>query len=279
MLCPLLCFDCRIMAEEHGYQRSAKKCKEKLDNLYKYYKKTKVAKGGCQDGKHYRFFKQLEALYGGNNQMPNCLQVITSTSTPIHQPQESLESKEEEEFDDTISSEEEEEEEGFEIYDGWNVKLRGLIETQMRRLMEVQESWLGKTLHAVERMEQERVYREEAWRRKELARSEQEERLWACEKAWIEARGAALVNALQRIGCKCRYAKKVRTLLMTQDAKESTSMYGYDGDNNRKKEIKESEAVLTLDSDEIAEMIRLQGWVQPELDKDQYHGSGLAQLR
>ena len=56
-------------------------------------------------------------------------------------------------------------------------------------------------------------------------------------------------------------------------------MYGYDGDNNRKKEIKESEAVLTLDSDEIAEMIRLQGWVQPELDEDQYHGSGLAQLR
>ena len=52
------------MSEEHGYQRSGKKCREKFENLYKYYKKTKVGKAGRQDGKHYRFFCQLEALYG-----------------------------------------------------------------------------------------------------------------------------------------------------------------------------------------------------------------------
>ncbi|EXC25409.1 Trihelix transcription factor GT-2 [Morus notabilis] len=54
----------RIMAEEHGYHRSGKKCKEKFENLYKYYKKTKEGKAGRQDGKHYRFFRQLEAIYG-----------------------------------------------------------------------------------------------------------------------------------------------------------------------------------------------------------------------
>ncbi|KAF2289756.1 hypothetical protein GH714_038492 [Hevea brasiliensis] len=54
----------RIMSEEHGYQRSGKKCREKFENLYKYYKKTKEGKAGRQDGKHYRFFRQLEALYG-----------------------------------------------------------------------------------------------------------------------------------------------------------------------------------------------------------------------
>ncbi|KAF5185864.1 Trihelix transcription factor ptl [Thalictrum thalictroides] len=54
----------RIMAEEHGYQRTGKKCREKFENLYKYYKKTKEGKAGRQDGKHYRFFRQLEALYG-----------------------------------------------------------------------------------------------------------------------------------------------------------------------------------------------------------------------
>ncbi|KAI3984874.1 hypothetical protein MKX01_004642 [Papaver californicum] len=54
----------RIMAEEHGYQRSGKKCREKFENLYKYYKKTKEGKSGRQDGKNYRFFRQLEALYG-----------------------------------------------------------------------------------------------------------------------------------------------------------------------------------------------------------------------
>jgi len=55
------------MSEEHGYQRSGKKCREKFENLYKYYKKTKEGKAGRQDGKHYRFFRQLEALYGDAN--------------------------------------------------------------------------------------------------------------------------------------------------------------------------------------------------------------------
>uniref|UniRef100_A0A7N1A130 Myb-like domain-containing protein n=1 Tax=Kalanchoe fedtschenkoi TaxID=63787 RepID=A0A7N1A130_KALFE len=59
----------RIMYEEHGYQRSGKKCREKFENLYKYYKKTKEAKSGKHDGKNYRFFRQLEALYGDQNEV------------------------------------------------------------------------------------------------------------------------------------------------------------------------------------------------------------------
>ncbi|XP_068345350.1 trihelix transcription factor PTL-like [Pyrus communis] len=61
----------RIMAEEHGFQRTGKKCKEKFENLYKYYKKTKEGKTGRQDGKHYRFFRQLEAIYGNHHQSTN----------------------------------------------------------------------------------------------------------------------------------------------------------------------------------------------------------------
>lgn len=49
---------------EMGYHRSAKKCKEKFENLHKYYKRTKGGKAGRQDGKSYRFFSQLDALYG-----------------------------------------------------------------------------------------------------------------------------------------------------------------------------------------------------------------------
>jgi len=48
-----------------GYQRSAKKCKEKFENIHKYYKKTKDGRAGRQDGKNYRFFSELEAIYGG----------------------------------------------------------------------------------------------------------------------------------------------------------------------------------------------------------------------
>ncbi|KAK9122453.1 hypothetical protein Syun_020070 [Stephania yunnanensis] len=48
---------------EQGYIRSAKKCKEKFENVHKYYKRTKEGRAGRQDGKTYRFFSQLEALH------------------------------------------------------------------------------------------------------------------------------------------------------------------------------------------------------------------------
>ncbi|XP_058755222.1 trihelix transcription factor DF1-like [Vicia villosa] len=47
---------------ELGFHRSAKKCKEKFENVYKYHKRTKDGRGGKSDGKTYRFFDQLEAL-------------------------------------------------------------------------------------------------------------------------------------------------------------------------------------------------------------------------
>ncbi|XP_040998459.1 trihelix transcription factor DF1-like [Juglans microcarpa x Juglans regia] len=60
---------------ELGYHRSAKKCKEKFENVYKYHKRTKEGRTGKPDGKTYRFFDQLEAL----DNHPNSLQ---SSSTP-----------------------------------------------------------------------------------------------------------------------------------------------------------------------------------------------------
>ncbi|XP_017229597.1 trihelix transcription factor DF1 [Daucus carota subsp. sativus] len=47
---------------ELGYHRSAKKCKEKFENVYKYHKRTKDGRNTKNDGKTYRFFEQLEAL-------------------------------------------------------------------------------------------------------------------------------------------------------------------------------------------------------------------------
>ncbi|CAN8240241.1 unnamed protein product [Cochlearia groenlandica] len=45
-----------------GYKRSAKKCKEKFENVYKYHKRTKEGRTGKSEGKTYRFFKELEAF-------------------------------------------------------------------------------------------------------------------------------------------------------------------------------------------------------------------------
>ncbi|MCO5564892.1 hypothetical protein L7F22_018560 [Adiantum nelumboides] len=83
---------------EMGYHRSAKKCKEKFENVHKYYKRTKEGKTGRQDGKSYRFFTQLEALYGkvgdsntslinlSNSKSPNpqIINVVTSKNSIAH---------------------------------------------------------------------------------------------------------------------------------------------------------------------------------------------------
>ncbi|EMS58105.1 Trihelix transcription factor GT-2 [Triticum urartu] len=69
---------CRKLAEL-GYRRSAKKCKEKFENVDKYYRRTKEGRAGRQDGKNYRFFKELEALHAAAPQQNQHM----ATAAPI----------------------------------------------------------------------------------------------------------------------------------------------------------------------------------------------------
>ncbi|KAK2979592.1 hypothetical protein RJ640_020084 [Escallonia rubra] len=55
---------------ELGFHRSAKKCKEKFENVYKYHKRTKDGRTSKPDGKTYRFFDQLEALESQPSPLP-----------------------------------------------------------------------------------------------------------------------------------------------------------------------------------------------------------------
>uniref|UniRef100_A0A2P2L659 Trihelix transcription factor GT-2-like n=2 Tax=Rhizophora mucronata TaxID=61149 RepID=A0A2P2L659_RHIMU len=57
--------------EELGYHRSAKKCREKFENVYKYHKRTKEGRTGKQEGKTYRFFDQLEAFENQSSSFPS----------------------------------------------------------------------------------------------------------------------------------------------------------------------------------------------------------------
>ncbi|EEC77725.1 trihelix transcription factor GTL1 isoform X2 [Oryza sativa Japonica Group] len=76
---------------ELGYKRSAKKCKEKFENVHKYYKRTKEGRAGRQDGKSYRFFTELEALHAAAPQTPQPQQQqqqqlppVTSSAPAMH---------------------------------------------------------------------------------------------------------------------------------------------------------------------------------------------------
>ncbi|KAK2981493.1 hypothetical protein RJ640_030955 [Escallonia rubra] len=209
----------RIMCEEHGFQRSGKKCREKFENLYKYYKKTKEGKAGRQDGKHYRFFRQLEALYGETTtNIPTSVtetnQLLGTTSFRYKQPNQepliqaprfcenSLSLSNNSSTFDTSSSEESDSTEKGKKRTGkrsWKVKIKDFIDIQMRKLMEKQEVWLEKMLKTIEHKEEERIFREEEWRKQEAARVEREHKFWASERAWIEARDAALMETLHKL--------------------------------------------------------------------------------
>ncbi|TKY62030.1 Trihelix transcription factor PTL [Spatholobus suberectus] len=221
----------RIMSEEHGYQRSGKKCREKFENLYKYYKKTKDGKAGRQDGKHYRFFRQLEALYGENSNQASVpetnfgsssLRFHTSSHNPSQTNREMFQSQKHcdslsltNSTDlDTSSSDDNDHNSTGGLKDNdsmekrrkirvsgrsWKVKIKDFIDSQMRKLVEKQDEWLDKLTKTLEQKEKERVLREEEWRRQEAARLEREHKFWAKERAWIEARDAALMEALQKL--------------------------------------------------------------------------------
>lgn len=218
------------MSEEHGYQRSGKKCREKFENLYKYYKKTKEGKAGRQDGKHYRFFRQLEALYGETSNpasvpethfVGNSFRFHTAANTSNQANQEttfpsqklcdSLSLSNSSEFD-TSSSEDNDLSTATLVENdstekrrkrrggkSWKTKIKDFIDSQMRKLMDRQEAWLEKLTKTLEQKEQERMFREEEWKKEEAARIDREHKFWAKERAWIEARDAALMEALQKL--------------------------------------------------------------------------------
>lgn len=244
-----------------GYQRSAKKCKEKFENVQKYYKRTKDGRAGRQDGKSYRFFSQLEALHNhhnnnsnnnlhnsssignntnnaGNNHshalssgagapvrpQPPAPTVLTSNdiagagasatagelnrnsgaaTNPIVLKQSadysagnlsfSSESSEDEEFDEQTDSRKRKR------GSSTTEKMMLFFEQLIKQVMERQESMQQKFLETIEKREQDRMIREEAWKRQEMARLNREHEIMAQERALAASRDTAFIAFFQKI--------------------------------------------------------------------------------
>ncbi|CAM8989249.1 unnamed protein product [Rhodiola kirilowii] len=287
---------------ELGYVRSAKKCKEKFENVHKYYKRTKEGRAGRQDGKSYRFFTQLEALQGaptasgsgvggGGNLIPSAASPVmtsgpnnpaTSTAaaasvgniqfaTPVSvgtvgggggdvmqrglaQPftmyssmsmgqqampasrappglaatvaphggigisfssdsasSESFDSEEDEDEEVEDMSEEELDRPSANPVGSGQKRKRGyskggnkrrmmdFFEGLMKQVMQKQEAMQHRFLEIIEKREQDRLMREEAWKRQEAARLNREQELAAQERVMAASRDAAIVSFLQKI--------------------------------------------------------------------------------
>ncbi|KAG0557334.1 hypothetical protein KC19_11G121100 [Ceratodon purpureus] len=215
---------------EQGFQRSAKKCKEKFENVHKYYKKTKDGKAGRQDGKSYRFFSQLEALYGGQQASAAQLDhtdtaaaasLLTGSAVPGRaagedynglSAQRQSEVSTEVTLSESMSEDDYDEPEsgtgGADNQGAKNSKKRKrgaggskaeFFESLMKNLVEKQEGMQQKFLEFMERREQERQARDESWRRQEMARVAREHELRVQEQQLAVTRDAALVAFLQKV--------------------------------------------------------------------------------
>ncbi|KAI3469033.1 hypothetical protein Pfo_025696 [Paulownia fortunei] len=250
---------------ELGYKRSAKKCKEKFENVHKYYKRTKEGRAGRQDGKSYKFFTQLEALHHhtataiptSHNPLQVLARIPNPTSVPVSLPpsipqpealvppsdhiaaagtgtgtatrdgsavslfgtigisfsSNSASSSEGEDDED----EEEEEEMEMEMESAVNrhhrkrkrshvgvginsdERMMDFFEGLLKQVMQKQEAMQQKFLEAIEKREQDRMIREEAWKRQDMARLAREHDLMAQERAISASRDAAIIAFLQKI--------------------------------------------------------------------------------
>ncbi|XP_022766277.1 trihelix transcription factor GT-2-like [Durio zibethinus] len=248
---------------ELGYHRSAKKCKEKFENVYKYHKRTKDGRAGKADGKTYRFFDQLEALDNlhslrslsppkpqtptptsaampwTNPPSASNIHVPSSTINPINIPQTNATPS----INLTISNHAVPNHSinphSHNIQSSFHYISSNLFSTStssstasdnnsdqgsskkkwkefFRRLtkqvFEKQEELQNKLLQTIEKCEQERMAREEAWRIQEMTRINREHEILVQERSNAAANDAAVIAFLQKISGQKPNTVKVQPL-------------------------------------------------------------------
>ncbi|KAL8539900.1 hypothetical protein ACS0TY_001487 [Phlomoides rotata] len=218
---------------ELGYKRSAKKCKEKFENVHKYYKRTKEGRGGRHDGKSYKFFTQLEAL--NLNTATTAAPTSSLPPPPIHQPAVTLppmipqppaatvlslpppadqsgrdesalnplfasfSSHSSSSSDDEMETAENPNQRKRKRVEEGDERMMDFFDSLLKQVMQKQEGMQQKFLEAIEKREQDRMIREEAWKRQDMARIAREHELMAQERAVAASRDAAIVAFLEKI--------------------------------------------------------------------------------
>ncbi|PWA49007.1 trihelix protein [Artemisia annua] len=221
---------------ELGYHRSAKKCKEKFENVYKYHKRTKEGRTSKADGKTYRFFDQLQALEGSpatpvqvspmpNTQVPSVvIPTNVTNATGSHQnnvdpisvaapavtmpatmsinhvagfPFSQLNLSVS--TNSSSSSTSSDDDVAPERRRNKKRKWKEFFGKLMKEVIDKQEELQSKFLDSLERRERDRMAREEAWRMQEMAKMKREHDLLVQERSMVAAKDAAVISFLQKI--------------------------------------------------------------------------------
>lgn len=216
---------------ELGYNRSARKCKEKFENIFKYHKRTKDFRSGRQNGKSYRFFEQLEMfdnqpslpMSATNNDHPYMVETTSTTEPMVMKPlsvcsdfelshvnqnqnqsqiQNRILNRDVETPSTSTTSSSGRESEGSIKK---KRKLVDYFEKLMKEVLEKQERLQNQLLDTLERCERERIGREEEWRKQQMDRIQREQEILANERAIAAAKDTAVMAFLQRVTDKMEF--------------------------------------------------------------------------
>ncbi|XP_023523584.1 trihelix transcription factor GT-2-like [Cucurbita pepo subsp. pepo] len=205
---------------ELGFNRTPKKCKEKFENVYKYHKRTKIGRCGKSDNskKVYKFSDELEAfdIHHHNHisvqshhrhsipppkliaasTVSSAINTTINNSLPLNFQNISSANRL---FMSSTSSSTASEEDKDTFRKTKKRKWRDFFVNLTKEVIEKQERLQLKFLESLERIENQRKLRDEAWRMKEMTRVNQEHQVLVQETSITAAKDAAVIAFLQNI--------------------------------------------------------------------------------
>ncbi|XP_076929390.1 trihelix transcription factor DF1-like [Bidens hawaiensis] len=206
-----------------GFHRSAKKCKEKFENVYKYHKRIKEGRSSKSDGKTYKFFEQLQALEatpaaGTVTQPPLTLPPpppvvdpisVAAPAVAVTMPAGNVNlnpvaggfsfSQLNMSVSNSSSSSTSSDDELPERRGSRKRKWKEFFGRLMTEVISKQEELQSKFLDTLDRREHDRMARAEAWRMQEMAKMKREHELLVQERSMVAAKDAAVITLLQKI--------------------------------------------------------------------------------
>lgn len=273
----------RKMAEL-GYNRNAKKCREKFENIYKYHKRTKDGRSGRQNGKNYRFFEQLELLDSQSllsSPPSNHMLINRMDAMPVPMPMPMTMIKPatsgcqdfrmdpsqtrgfNPEFMSTSTSMTSSSGKESNGSVKKKRKLAGYFERLMKEVLDKQEDLQNKFLEAIEKCEKDRKARDEAWKMQEMARLKKEQEALAHERAISAAKDAAVIAFLQKI------SEQTIQLPLPTDLPQVSQRHTEERESTESmKTVGSQENVLQLDND------KEENTLEKNIDKQEIDSAG-----
>ncbi|CAN6448398.1 unnamed protein product [Victoria cruziana] len=207
---------------ECGYQRDAKKCKEKFENIYKYYRRTKEGRVGRRDGRSYRFFNELEALEANNINNHINQEILNNNGSENARPRATYTEDADYGYYPTIDwdglslenldlltcctlsdtsdgcSDDPEYKKDYKS----STSMLILFEDFIKQVIAKQEAMHNRFLEMLEKRENDLLAREAAWREEERAKIDRERQAIAQERSMADLRCDAIISSLQKIYSK-----------------------------------------------------------------------------